>query len=490
MWRLSIVDDESNNTVVNLVRKQYTIGRAEENAVRLTERNISRQHAVLERVGDAWVARDLDSYNGSFVNDEHLEADRVLKHGDRLRFGDYEAVLSDGESERAEQENGSRDAATVRELPPSSDVLVREDRLIILEGFNVGAQYPLRSSPTLIGRGEECDIALNDTSVSRQHCVLERDEHGRFQVLDKNSSNGVRVNGMEVRRITLYAGDIIELGDVQLQYLPRGTRFDPSVAGVRKSTGPTDGRFARIIPVLFGLAVVGGVVGVGLFRHTDSKPITSRSAEVSEAAMLILHEASALYARQDLEGAHRALERVAEGSTLRNSREYRRIEGAWADEQFELAERSGDPDVQRSLLNRIAQTTTVDSLRRKQAADQLARLDQATHQPDDLAPVTDAEIVTGSIGGEAPPPPANPTPVSVASLPAARPLPKLSSTAVLAQARRASLASSGSPVLPRAALPILSGPLAAQATQAPPVGNPPVGASPPAASPPAAEPQP
>ena len=45
MWKLTIEDDQASKTVVHLVRDDYTIGRAEENTVRLTERNISRRHA-------------------------------------------------------------------------------------------------------------------------------------------------------------------------------------------------------------------------------------------------------------------------------------------------------------------------------------------------------------------------------------------------------------------------------------------------------------
>ena len=41
MWKLTIEDDQASKTVVQLVRDDYSIGRAEDNTVRLTERNIS-----------------------------------------------------------------------------------------------------------------------------------------------------------------------------------------------------------------------------------------------------------------------------------------------------------------------------------------------------------------------------------------------------------------------------------------------------------------
>ena len=40
MWKLTIEDDEGKRTPLPLMRDEYSIGRGEENTVRLTERNI------------------------------------------------------------------------------------------------------------------------------------------------------------------------------------------------------------------------------------------------------------------------------------------------------------------------------------------------------------------------------------------------------------------------------------------------------------------
>ena len=94
MWRLCIEDDEANRTVVNLVRKEYTIGRAEENAVRLTERNVSRRHATLRRTGDKWLLEDLESDTGSYVNERRVEEPTTIDHRDKIRIGDYDITLA------------------------------------------------------------------------------------------------------------------------------------------------------------------------------------------------------------------------------------------------------------------------------------------------------------------------------------------------------------------------------------------------------------
>ena len=66
MWKLVIEDDEGKRTVVHLTRDQYTVGRKEGNAIRLTERNISREHAKLAKRSDGdgaavYLLEDLDS---------------------------------------------------------------------------------------------------------------------------------------------------------------------------------------------------------------------------------------------------------------------------------------------------------------------------------------------------------------------------------------------------------------------------------------------
>src|ERR1700730_4091715 len=75
MWKLVIEDDEGKRTVVPLTRDQYSIGRKDGNTIRLTERNVSREHARLYRrngVASAdrppFVIEDLTSYNGVFIN--------------------------------------------------------------------------------------------------------------------------------------------------------------------------------------------------------------------------------------------------------------------------------------------------------------------------------------------------------------------------------------------------------------------------------------
>ncbi|MBI3932886.1 MAG: FHA domain-containing protein [Acidobacteria bacterium] len=61
------------------------VGRDEEADIRVDEPLVSRNHARLERRGEAWVVLDLGSTNYTRVNGE-VVSERALRHGDEVRF--------------------------------------------------------------------------------------------------------------------------------------------------------------------------------------------------------------------------------------------------------------------------------------------------------------------------------------------------------------------------------------------------------------------
>ena len=90
--------------------------------------------------------------------------------------------------------------------------------LLVEETRNAGSRsYPLTGQRVTIGRSPSCDITVNHTSVSRDHAaVLVRD--GRYTLVDQNSRNGTRVNGVAVARHSLSDGDRIAVGSRKLTF--------------------------------------------------------------------------------------------------------------------------------------------------------------------------------------------------------------------------------------------------------------------------------
>lgn len=70
-----------------------------------------------------------------------------------------------------------------------------------------------------MGRDPNNFVAISDPSVSRKHCLLRRQEDGRFQIKDLESRNGTLVNSVAVKEQWLRHGDEIATGDSVFLFL-------------------------------------------------------------------------------------------------------------------------------------------------------------------------------------------------------------------------------------------------------------------------------
>jgi len=91
--------------------------------------------------------------------------------------------------------------------------------LVVQEGPGAGHTYPLdlhRQSLFSMGRGTGCDIVVLDHRASRHHCDV-RWNGRQWEVLDRGSTNGTRVNGVPIRQpVVLHPGDAIAIGETTL----------------------------------------------------------------------------------------------------------------------------------------------------------------------------------------------------------------------------------------------------------------------------------
>ncbi|WP_020667507.1 FHA domain-containing protein [Amycolatopsis nigrescens] len=90
--------------------------------------------------------------------------------------------------------------------------------LVIVRGPGVGTRFPLSDGTITIGRHAECDIRLDDLTVSRQHAELHRKGDG-LELVDLGSLNSTYVNRLPVDRVTINPGDEIWIGKFRLAYL-------------------------------------------------------------------------------------------------------------------------------------------------------------------------------------------------------------------------------------------------------------------------------
>jgi len=327
MYKLIIQDDEGKTTVVPLIRDEITIGRKEGNTIRLTERNVSRRHArILKQNGHIYV-EDFDSYNGIRVNGSRIQGRVAVNEADRIQIGDYllelkleraqqpvghggdpfgdvrTAPIERPDPSMPPQMAGASGAgipqarpneptvpypaspaamglmaavgAPAASLPPQAPAVAAmapaaapsaatPARLFVVSSNFAGREYVLDKPALVIGRTKDNDIVIDHRSISRHHAKIVH-EGGHYNIVDLQSSNGVRVNGEDYGKVELRKGDLIDLGHVRMRFVEPGEDFvfarDAQI--VDAGEGPGGGGKGKWIAIA-GVLVVGGAVAIFL----------------------------------------------------------------------------------------------------------------------------------------------------------------------------------------------------------------------------------
>jgi FHA domain-containing protein len=143
-----------------------------------------------------------------------------LDQDERLRLGEFgiqTRLVRPPQRQGADPEQGEHGhtmvySATQAEKAKSKrrpDAAYSETRAIITVDDR---RYVLDGPTATLGRSKEADCIIDDPNISRRHAELRRSSVGDWQIVDLNSTNGVKVNGRRVANARLSPGDEITLG--------------------------------------------------------------------------------------------------------------------------------------------------------------------------------------------------------------------------------------------------------------------------------------
>jgi pSer/pThr/pTyr-binding forkhead associated (FHA) protein len=232
-------------------------------------KDVSRRHAEIVQTPKGYLVVD-SSTNGTFVNEERVEGQRLLARADVIRIGDENfRFYADAAPQAAPNPQPGPAAKAPPVVPPpppppppapppqpSPAPSPGGDRLRETVPDAPGAPPPRRASGAVlgnflvragmlkgqrlfvktpvvnIGRAEYNDLVIPDESVSTTHAKLQRRE-GVWVLVDLDSTNGTFVDGERVAgEAPLAPGATIRLGDVALVFEPTD-----DAAGVAKGGG-------------------------------------------------------------------------------------------------------------------------------------------------------------------------------------------------------------------------------------------------------------
>ena len=105
------------------------------------------------------------------------------------------------------------------EQSPLEDLGMEGPALVVRSGGGrAGEHFVPKDDRTTIGRSPDCDIFLDDVTVSRKHAVLLR-AGGSFVIEDQGSLNGTFVNKRRIDSSPLADGDEVQIGKDRLTFL-------------------------------------------------------------------------------------------------------------------------------------------------------------------------------------------------------------------------------------------------------------------------------
>ena len=211
------------------------IGRDPEADLSLNDAQVSRRHAFIQTIAGRVYWIDLESRTKVFEEGQEVpQSQGCLDPGRFIQIGPYRLHRTDRRSDEA--------AGFEHVNPLTAPVWTGSDasplprpRLIL--PFRLGGQSPtweIDSLQALVGRSDQCQLVLNDPSISRLHASLVRTPMGLW-VVNLLGREGVHVNGTRVRWAWLAEGDEIRFGLFTLI-----VRYENSPEGISREDVPLE----------------------------------------------------------------------------------------------------------------------------------------------------------------------------------------------------------------------------------------------------------
>ena len=233
-----------------------TIGRRETNDVVIEDPSVSGHHAKIDCLEDRFVLTDLQSTNGSFVNEQQVNS-HWLKHEDVITIGGHSLVFEYQENEKMPAEDPDEFDETqgmnstqhrrmvmrsnptkninvprfweqghgrgkVRDLEPDDTEFPARNQAKAPAGilsYLAGGkgQVQLKRKITSIGKDPTSDIVIKGLLINPTAVIITKKADG-FHLSNIGGRPRPKVNDEPVRKsIILFDQDIIEIGSVKLQ---------------------------------------------------------------------------------------------------------------------------------------------------------------------------------------------------------------------------------------------------------------------------------
>lgn len=208
-----------------------TIGRKPDNDIVIDNMAVSGHHAKINLQGSNYVVEDLQSTNGTFLNDKKI-INSSIKHNDAIVIGQHSLVFInpdapvEPEQPKPEEPKNLNSEATVVISPQKSADATNPKfperkellgLLRVIEGKSDQPEYQLTGLLTYIGKGESAAIKIKGMFAPEIAALISKRQTGYLITAVKDGYPKLNNNSLS-GQVELKDGDLIEIGGLKLLF--------------------------------------------------------------------------------------------------------------------------------------------------------------------------------------------------------------------------------------------------------------------------------
>ncbi len=240
MGRLLLKFEDAVLKEVPLGNRPVTVGRAPDNDIPIDNLAVSNYHARVYTEAGRLVIEDLNSLNGTFVNEQRIER-AALQDGDTILVGKHHILVDESGDAALPLDTGRKvvapkvdetmvldtkqrremlqQAVAAGERSQLSPSRLRMPALKVVSGKTDQKEYLLSNKLTVIGKSEMATVRLRGWFAPDVAAQINKREDGYYL---GRADRVPKVNGQPITGLTrLNDGDLIEVDGVRLNFLYR-----------------------------------------------------------------------------------------------------------------------------------------------------------------------------------------------------------------------------------------------------------------------------
>ena len=212
-------------------KESLTIGRNQSNGIVIDNLAVSGHHAKIDRVGADYILTDLQSTNGTFVNEKKVISHK-LTHGDNITIGKHVFLFvapKKGEEVKGLEKKGGLEKTMLLDTARQKELLAEQGApqlpkapekigvLSAIDGSDLG-EIELRKKLTKIGKAVNSEIRLSGMMMGATAATISKRASG-YAITFMGGRSKLKVNGQVVKEsVPLKDFDTIELGSHKFQF--------------------------------------------------------------------------------------------------------------------------------------------------------------------------------------------------------------------------------------------------------------------------------